>query len=280
MKHNMWKTATIILYLLAALLSAFWLTPQIVQRSPDISEMISPGILIGLIIGIVIGSAIAWWYLLKHFKPKNVDWLMGIVIAASVMRVCTLFIPFMDEVSWTAFIVRAAVTMFFLFGFIYVLRKMQQSWSETLRWYFVVNFLMVFAIATTSIYVGLMMRPWVAAVILLVLAIYDAIAVWKLGSMVQLAQFFMERRIVPAIAIPYKEEEGRFALLGGGDVFAMIFVSVSFWKVDQLAMYCVGIGSFSALVLLLFFSQKKKFYPALPFMFVGYLVGLGVWWLL
>lgn len=169
-----------------------------------------------------------------------------------------------------------------------------------------------------------------AGVLLLLIAAYDAYAVWKSKHMIALAKFTVSTKVFPGFMINYKEDkqgktkilqhettqetnkttvtttkpakkttkqakrkqtkEPSQAILGGGDVvFPLIFAGVVLgWLVNEgiakttayaLSLPIVAGASF-ALILLFTKSQKGKFYPAMPFIGAGCLVGYGITWLL
>ena len=112
-----------------------------------------------------------------------------------------------------------------------------------------------------------------ATVLLLLISIYDMIAVWKTKHMIKIAKFQSDLKIFAGILIPYKN---RVAILGGGDIaFPLLFAAAA---VPLLSLYSVIIPIFSttALFFLFYFGEKKKFYPAMPFLTIGCLVGLCV----
>lgn len=143
-----------------------------------------------------------------------------------------------------------------------------------------------------------------AFMLLIIVSVYDFIAVFKTKHMIKLAKFQSESKVFPGLLIPYgkdnvvvkgkatpnpdsKEKKLRIAVLGGGDIgFTLIFAGVvmkglmlketvltGFLK-TLIIPVCV---SFVLLILLLK-GQQNKFYPAMPVLslgcFIGYLVVL------
>jgi len=131
-------------------------------------------------------------------------------------------------------------------------------------------------------------------ILLIVISIYDMIAVWKTKHMIKLAKFQSKAKTFAGLAIPYgrktitdkktKEKQKVFtktAILGGGDIgFPMLFSGVMLKTTGFLDASLIAIFSAIALLILLLMSKKNKFYPAMPFIsagcFVGYLIGLLV----
>ena len=71
------------------------------------------------------------------------------------------------------------------------------------------------------------------------------------------------------------------AILGGGDVvFPIITAGVMLMAQGIVSAILVIAGATLGLSYLFFFAEKKKFYPAMPFITLGILVGLGVSYLI
>jgi presenilin-like A22 family membrane protease len=70
------------------------------------------------------------------------------------------------------------------------------------------------------------------------------------------------------------------AILGGGDVvFPIITSGVMLKTLGLIPALCVVAGATVGLGLLFFFAEKKKFYPAMPFITAGIFVGMAVGYL-
>ncbi len=115
-----------------------------------------------------------------------------------------------------------------------------------------------------------------ASLLLLIISIYDYIAVRKTKHMISLAKFQTKLRIFAGLLIPYGKHKE--AILGGGDIgFPIIFSGVALKTVGTKAVI-IPIFAAAALAFLLLKSEKKKFYPAMPVLtlgcFVGYVVAL------
>jgi presenilin-like A22 family membrane protease len=140
---------------------------------------------------------------------------------------------------------------------------------------------MIVLITTIAAMLGSGLSPITVIIVLVAASIYDAWAVWKAKTMQKMAISFLKRSVIPGIAIAKKNAEHlkiekRFGILGGGDLFFLVLVPLSFYKTDVLMTYATMAGLFGGLVFLFFFAKKKAFYPALPFMFVGMFVGAAL----
>lgn len=151
-------------------------------------------------------------------------------------------------------------------------------------------------------------------VLLFIISVYDAYAVWKSKHMVSMAKFAKKANLFPGLTLAYNEKTGsvlkqkyslkkslketkskkakktkvRTGILGGGDIaFPMIFASVFLvyllergYSQSVALGYSFIISFFAALSLLLLFvyGKKDRYYPAMPFIsagcFFGYFVAL------
>ncbi len=108
-------------------------------------------------------------------------------------------------------------------------------------------------------------------ILLAVISVYDMIAVWKTKHMIKLAKFQTEENLFAGLSIP--NTKNKRAILGGGDMgFPLLFAGVLFKSFSWLSLIVV-ITTTIALALLLYKSQKNKFYPAMPFLSLGCLAG-------
>ena len=165
-----------------------------------------------------------------------------------------------------------------VFSYVWTVLFMRKSWLLTRRLMPLSNLLMMGMMAWIGATLGAFTPPLAALIILAVLAVYDAISVWKTEHMQGWAKEFLKQRIVPGLAVAKRKPES-WALLGGGDVFAIIFVAGSFWKSSPWVSFVSFIGMSGAVVLLFLASKKGRFYPALPFILAGELGVLCVAWL-
>jgi presenilin-like A22 family membrane protease len=117
-----------------------------------------------------------------------------------------------------------------------------------------------------------------AAIMLLIISIYDMIAVWKTKHMIKLAKFQTKSNMFAGLFIPYKKGKTiRAAILGGGDIgFPMIFAGVVMKSSTFLDGFIVAIFVSLTLFALLIFGKEKEFYPAMPFLTIGCALGYAV----
>ena len=121
--------------------------------------------------------------------------------------------------------------------------------------------------------------------LLILISVYDMIAVWKTKHMIKLAKFQSKLKIFAGLLVPYslqrlklktkKAVKTKIAILGGGDIgFTLIFAGVVMKSTGfTLEAFITPLIVTLALALLLFKGKKNKFYPAMPFLSIGCLVG-------
>ncbi len=122
-----------------------------------------------------------------------------------------------------------------------------------------------------------------AFILLLALSCYDMYAVWQSKHMIKMAKFQTQSGIFAGLLIPYKvpavvargpKKPARTAVLGGGDIgFPLIFSGTVLAASGFVPALVVSLGAAAALFVLLLFSQKNKFYPAMPFLTLGCAIG-------
>lgn len=116
-------------------------------------------------------------------------------------------------------------------------------------------------------------------ILLILISIYDAYAVFKSKHMIKLAKFQTKAKVFTGLNIPYKVGEGkkkRFAtaILGGGDIgFTLFFSGVILKEFNFVSALITSFVIMLSLLFLLFYGKKGKFYPAMPVLSLGCLIG-------
>jgi len=151
-----------------------------------------------------------------------------------------------------------------------------------------------------SVFVPLL-NVWTIIALLIVISIYDMWAVWHSGIMQKMAKYQMENlKIFSGFFVPYMSKATRkkvklwkntlkkkdlakkkikvnVAILGGGDiVFPIITAGVMLKTLGLGSALFVALGATLGLAYLFAKSEKKKFYPAMPFITAGILLGIGL----
>jgi len=160
-----------------------------------------------------------------------------------------------------------------------------------------------------AIFVPFISTVFYAAIILVLISIYDAYAVWKSKHMIILAESQKDIGVFAGLMIPYGKAKSkkttkkktskkkvvkttkaapaktmyytRTAILGGGDIgFPLLFSGVVLTQVGFLKTLFVTAGATIALGFLLFKGKENRYYPAMPFLSLGCFVGYAIIWLL
>jgi presenilin-like A22 family membrane protease len=146
-------------------------------------------------------------------------------------------------------------------------------------------------------------------ILLVIISIYDIWAVWHSKVMVKMAKFQINKvGVFSGFFLPYASKKMKdkieflkmkyknskipesvvkkqkikvgLAILGGGDViFPIIAAGVFFKTFHSLpATLWVTAGATLALLYLFVFGEKKKFYPAMPYLTTGIFAGMFIAW--
>jgi presenilin-like A22 family membrane protease len=153
------------------------------------------------------------------------------------------------------------------------------------------NFLMIFSLSGIGASLGLSLKPETMILILIIISIYDFIAVYKTKHMVKMAKEMIETGVIFGLIFPFefsgflknpkeiKPGEGDFLILGGGDVAFPLIFSVSLLNFGILKSFIVALFSLFGLFanfLLFIFQKERKAIPALPliafFSIIGYFI--------
>jgi presenilin-like A22 family membrane protease len=151
-----------------------------------------------------------------------------------------------------------------------------------------------------SIFVLIFNLPTII-LLLIFISIYDVWAVWDSGIMQKMAKYHINKlNLFPGFFVPYtskkikekikkiklkklknKKVSVSAAILGGGDiVFPIIAAGVMLKTWGILPALLVTLGATLGLGYLLFFAQKKKFYPAMLYITSGIFIAMGLGYLI
>jgi len=132
------------------------------------------------------------------------------------------------------------------------------------------------------------MNTFAAVMLMVLIFVYDMYAVLRSKHMVAMARFQQSTNLFACLSIPYKPiplvsrpkhtvQKVQTAVLGGGDMaFPLLFAGVIMKTYGFYATLPIPIFSAIALFLLLYKSEKGKFYPAMPFISAGCFLGYAV----
>ena len=146
-----------------------------------------------------------------------------------------------------------------------------------------------------------LLNVWTIIILLVLISVYDMWAVWHSGIMQKMAKYQMENlKVFSGFFVPYMDKATRkkvklwkntlkkselkkkkikvnVAILGGGDiVFPIITAGVMLKTLGLGSALFVSLGATLGLAYLFMKSEKKKFYPAMPYITTGILLGIGL----
>jgi presenilin-like A22 family membrane protease len=239
--------------------------------------------------------AIALIFTLTRFKAKYVlkTWFFLVTILALGITFTSL-IPVIKYGSLIALVIAIPLAI----GKIYGRHFLAHNFSE----------LLIYP-GIAAVFVPLLNLTSII-VLLILISIYDMWAVWKSGIMQKMAKFQMnELKIFGGFYVPYASKAQRqkikkvkqqikekkltkieannksmkinVAILGGGDViFPLITAGVILKTWGVFPAIGIIFGALIGLGFLLVFSNKKKFYPAMPFICSGVFLAMLISWLI
>jgi presenilin-like A22 family membrane protease len=245
--------------------------PQEIQQNTNI---------ISIILSFVVAIAFLFLLMKLNFRIVLKIWFLAVVILAMAVS----FNAFLKNYLMTAWI----VSLIFAIPLAYFKVFRPNAIVHNLTELFIYP-------GIAAIFVPIL-NYWSILIFLVLIAIYDVWAVWKSGVMQKMAKYQMEKvGILAGFLIPHasrkvKEQirlKGRtaskkiriqLAILGGGDVaFPLVTAGVFLRAFGIIPALFVIFGAFLGLGILMFISQKKKFYPAMLFITPAILIGLGIW---
>lgn len=265
--------------------SLSWIQP------PEIQEQSDFGIYFGSIVFAFI-IAIFLLFLLTKFK---IDFILRIWFFLVVS--IALFITLNTFLPKTIYFIIPAILIALSLSFIKIFKR---------------NFI-VHNLTELLIYPGIaavfvpILNFWFVIVLLLLISVYDIWAVWHSGIMQKMAKYQINKlKIFSGFFVPYvskrlreklkkmkktkkkKKIKVNLAILGGGDVIFPIITAGVILRIDKFNMpfglpdftggflpaFFVVAGATLGLTLLFIFSEKKKFYPAMPFITAGIFLGI------
>lgn len=293
MKHSLKVTFALLLLFLAAQLIGLFIINRYISieklpfdfERPDYNPDTS---YVPIIIAILIGTGLA--LLLAKFKAVKV-WKFWFFL--SVLFTLTIaFGAFMNQ--WIALSLAFILSLW-----------------KTLKGNVIVNNLSeLFIYAGLAVVFVPVLNIWSAIILLIIISIYDAWAVWTSKHMVTLAEFQTNSKVFAGLNIIYHTDNKsnqslksmkiiskdsnktqsshsntKIAIIGGGDVaFPLLFAGAIMKSTGNvggiLDAIIVSVATTLALAGLLLFSKKDRYYPAMPFITAGCLLGYLIVWLI
>ena len=239
---------------------------------PKIEESTS---YIWITVAIIIGTLLL--LLIIRFKKINL-WKLWFFFAV-FFTMAIAFAPFIGQII-------AA-----LLAFIFALMKIYRP-TAILN-----NFTEIFIYGGLAAIFVPVINLFAAFALLFLISIYDIIAVRHTKHMVKLAKFQARSNIFAGLLVPYgkgkgiaaegkgiikDKEKGRIAVLGGGDIgFPLLFAGAVMKElmlanpepIGFLKTLIIPVFVTFALIYLLITGEKDRFYPAMPYLTVGCVLG-------
>jgi len=255
MKHNLSVTLILVgLFLLSQLVGMLITKEYLVKELPyglERPEIEKETSFVYIFVFIIIATVIIFVLArLKMFRVWQIWFFIGVLMTLSIS-----FSAFIN--SFIAFVLALVIAI------IKVSRK--SIIIHNLSEIFIYG-------ALAAIFVPIL-NVFSAIMLLIIISIYDFIAVRKTKHMIKLAEFQKKSKLFAGFLIPYKKD---VAILGGGDAaFPLLFSGVLLVEFGLIAFIVPFFASLALLILFLI-AKKKKYYPAMPFLtigcFAGYLV--------
>ncbi len=213
-----------------------------VEQSGDVS------IAVYMLVAVVLFGAIAF-ILIKLGFLRFFDFLVSLSFLLILLLYLSIFFPLIISLLLT-------ISLFILF------KRHRQARAV----------ISIIVMVGSAVIVGMVIEPKIILIFALILAIYDYISVFKTKHMVTIAEGVKNS----ALMVKHKE-----SAIGGGDIIVpSAFVTSIIFKYsylgvsDALLLSTIpAILSSLSLLLLLLFGEKKRYYPAIPPLACGMLIG-------
>jgi len=261
----------------------------------------------------VVNPSLSWIEPPEIQRQSDFTTYLGSIIFAFILAIFILFLLTkfkIDIILRIWFFVVVAIALFITFNAIFPKEILSSSLYFTIPAIIValtLSFIKIFKrnfivhnLTELLIYPGIatifvpILNIWSIIVLLLIISAYDMWAVWHSGIMQKMAKYQINKlKVFSGFFIPYISRKMRkqlkkmkksrkkkrlkvnIAILGGGDViFPIITAGVMLKTLGLTSAIFVIIGATLGLGLLFMFSEKKKFYPAMPFITAGMAVGM------
>ena len=251
-----------------------------------------------------------------EFNQAFVSILFAFIIAISLLLLLSRFNAAFFLKLWFFVVVVISlgisfnVFLFKLNSFNFLLLTIPISWLIALVLALVLSFVKIYGkdlfvhnFTELFVYPGIaaifvpILNIYTISLLLILISVYDIWAVWHSGIMQKMAKFQIQKlKIFSGFFVPYVSKKVRLrlkkmkkselkkkkisvnvAILGGGDVvFPIIAAGVMLKTLGIFSAIFVIIGAALGLSYLLFFSEKKKFYPAMPYISAGIFLGIAL----
>ena len=207
------------------------------------------------IVGYIIFFTIVILVLKKFFKSGNFLFLFEIMALFS-------------GISLVFSLILSSVFSYIVTTYLLILKYSFKKETIYTKWYN--NLLLGIAISGAATVIGLSLGIIPVIVLLVLLSIYDLVAVFYTKHMVTLANMIIKKKVSLIFVIPSKKREYK---LGGGDIVIPAVISVCLFSLllktstflfSLMAVFFVWLASIVGLVITFYILEKYKKIKALP----------------
>ena len=207
------------------------------------------------IVGYIIFFTIVILVLKKFFKSGNFLFLFEIMALFS-------------GISLVFSLILSSVFSYIVTTYLLILKYSFKKETIYTKWYN--NLLLGIAISGAETVIGLSLGIIPVIVLLVLLSIYDLVAVFYTKHMVTLANMIIKKKVSLIFVIPSKKREYK---LGGGDIVIPAVISVCLFSLllktstflfSLMAVFFVWLASIVGLVITFYILEKYKKIKALP----------------
>jgi len=274
MKHPIWITIILItMFIIAQVFGLFVFSKymNVVTKMPNKNTPIGQiqsnelkdfnwQFIIIIVCAILIGTGICL-YLIRSQKFNLLRLWVGTALFVNLLIAMGAFYPIIIAITLATILTAA--------------RLLLTTWKHYQYLHNATELMLYGGFATLFAFV---LNVWAVVILLIIVSIYDMIAVWKSKHMIIMAKGLIKNNIFSGLLINYK---GKKAILGGGDIAFPLLASVVILRnFGWSAALCVIAGSTAALITLFAISRKGKFYPAMPYLSAGTFIGMLAGWLI
>lgn len=270
--------------ILGVVLTALMVPASLQTDRPEMG--LSPGWIAVLIIGMAMVGMLGyvlmtkWWRFLPLWGRVVLGTIGLGMIATVVGRLILTGVLFLQGKQMEATlgnIVLAFVIGMVLWSVGVVLSRGKFLLALTTRF---ISIGMVLAMSTIAATFGIMLSLPALIGLLIAIAIYDVIAVFKMQTMQKMAKDYMMSGWFLGVVIPKRTKNTSvwksIAFLGGGDIFFLGLVTATLMVVRPTWVLPVAFGMLFALGVLQMVAEKKKSYPAMLPISIGALAAMTV----
>ena len=265
----------IMLFLISALFAIYisynlYAVPEIASESRGISFLF----VLYYIVFIIIFTAVALYVVKKH---ANIMKIIFLILVLYMIFLVSSIIAGIVAVNYTEYyLIIGVITAFFAYMLIF-----RNEW-------YITDAAGVIMISGAAGILGILLRPYIAITLLVVFAVYDYISVYKTKHMVTLAKAAVDNQFPLMFMLPSSKNlrmkdltfenrgEHEIIMLGFGDMAIpeILIVSAFIYNPSHSILFAILTlaGAISALIFLFFFNKGKPA-PGLPFINTGAILG-------